>query len=73
MSGNETIMELLEKIYRNYSYTVGECIEEMLSNRIITTEDLKKDTSLKMFDWKSVLNHTTDLEVKKIAEEKIFG
>ena len=73
MSANETVMEIIEKIYRNYSYTVGECIEDMLSNGKITTEDLKKDTSLKMLDWKSILNHTTDMEVKKIAEEKIFG
>jgi len=73
MSDDKTIMQLVEKIYRNYAYTVGECVEDMLSNGRITTEDLKKDHSLKKFDWMSIEQQATSVEVKKLAEEKISG
>lgn len=70
---NKSIMELADTIYRNYAYTIGECVEDMLSTGRITTDDLKKDRSLKKLDWGSVASHTSSEEVKNIAETKISG
>ncbi|MBU3968604.1 hypothetical protein KJ991_00070 [Patescibacteria group bacterium] len=70
MSDNKTIMELIDEIYRNYTFSIGECIEDLLSNGRIIPEDLKKDRSLKKIDWLSVEHHTSSAEVKKIAQHK---
>lgn len=68
---NKSVMELMDTIYRNYTLTVGEMIEDMLSNGRITTDDLENDKSLKRLDWMSVEKHASSEEVKEIARKKI--
>ena len=73
MAKDKTIMQLITELYRNNAYTVGECVEDMLSTDKITLEDLKKDRSLKKLDWHSVKSHVSSLEVQEIALQKISG
>ena len=71
MKDDKTVMELIDEIYRNYDFTVGECVSDMLTNGRITIDDLKKDHSLKKLDWLSVEQCATSREVEEIAEQKV--
>ncbi|TSD03361.1 MAG: hypothetical protein Athens071416_42 [Parcubacteria group bacterium Athens0714_16] len=73
MSKDKTVIQLVDELYRNFNYTVGQCITDMLSNSKITLDDLKKDRSLKKLDWMSVEQQTDSWEVKEIAKMKIEG
>jgi len=70
---SKSIMELIEGIYRNYNFTIWQCVEDMISTGKIMMDDLKKDRSLKRLDWMSIEQHATLPEVRNLAKQKVSG